>query len=282
MAQRPSVYDYDNYRDFLRDTTDFLRTNSGFSLRSFSEKSGIKSPSFLGMVISGQRGLTAESLTKIGLGLGLSKPEFKFFEALVHFNQSKDFDEKERWYREMMSSKAFSERRVIERAEFEYFSKWYVIAVFVALGTPWRSLSMEEKASALRLKPENIEEAFAILSRLGLIEKQGKLWAPTEKQLSTTAEVEGIHFLNYHRQMIGQALDRVMNSDGSDQMLAAATISVKKKDVPRLKEKVFQVVDEVNRSFSATNDEGEEVYQINAQAFPLFDVEKEKTETSEE
>ena len=53
---KPSPRDYDDYRAYLSELIQFLRTSKrGFSFRRFSKRAGYQSPNFLKLVIDGQR-----------------------------------------------------------------------------------------------------------------------------------------------------------------------------------------------------------------------------------
>ncbi len=51
---RPSIYEYDNYRAFLKDMYDYQKAKTTyFSFRYFARKAGYASPNFLKLVIDG-------------------------------------------------------------------------------------------------------------------------------------------------------------------------------------------------------------------------------------
>ena len=65
VSTRPSPRDYDDYRAYLSELIDFLRTSKrGFSFRRFSKRAGYQSPNFLKLVIDGQRNLSDDSIAK--------------------------------------------------------------------------------------------------------------------------------------------------------------------------------------------------------------------------
>ena len=54
----PEVFDYLDYRAFLRDHYLDKKQRQGLSFRGFSKRAGLKSPNYLKLVIDGQRNLT--------------------------------------------------------------------------------------------------------------------------------------------------------------------------------------------------------------------------------
>ena len=72
----PIVYDYSDYRAFLKDMYLFRKQHTKyFSYRAFANKAGFAAPNFLKLVTSGQRNLTNESIAKVAKGFGLKKRE---------------------------------------------------------------------------------------------------------------------------------------------------------------------------------------------------------------
>lgn len=95
MESMVRIFDYMNYRDYLRDFFEEKKRELRFySYRLFSLKAGFKSPNFLKLVIKGERNLSKQSVYKFSKALNLSKTETDYFENLIFFNQSKTPDEK--------------------------------------------------------------------------------------------------------------------------------------------------------------------------------------------
>lgn len=84
------VFAYRDYRRFLKDYIEWRIAERNLSYRYFARKAGIASPNFLQQVVSGQRGLTAESALKVATGLQLKGIEKKFFVELVRLARVRD------------------------------------------------------------------------------------------------------------------------------------------------------------------------------------------------
>jgi len=62
----PNIYDYVNYRDFLRDFYREKKTeNPSFSYQQFARSAGFGSKSFLPHVIEGKKNLSDDSLFRL-------------------------------------------------------------------------------------------------------------------------------------------------------------------------------------------------------------------------
>ncbi|MCB1214760.1 MAG: TIGR02147 family protein, partial [Deltaproteobacteria bacterium] len=86
---RPKIYHYLSYREFLKDLVAYEknRTNSKFSYRNFSRLAGLKSISYLKLVLDGERNLSADTMHGFAKAFKIKGEEREFFELLVNFDQ---------------------------------------------------------------------------------------------------------------------------------------------------------------------------------------------------
>ena len=95
--EAPNLFNYLDYRHFLRDWLQAAKKQYGFSYRFFSRRAGLKSPSLYKMVMDGDRDLVEGSLHKFLEGLSLSAKEKEYFATLVLHNQARSQEHKERY-----------------------------------------------------------------------------------------------------------------------------------------------------------------------------------------
>lgn len=166
-----SIFDYQQYRDYLRDYyLEQKRQGTGMTYSRFSVAAGIRSPNYLKVVIDGQKNLTAENIVRFAKALGLKEHESDYFEALVHFNQSKtpmqrDFFEERLIRVRSRYSRHGSRERLLSEYEFEALTDWKHHAVMVLTNIR----GFEEKLSWIRERLFHIaseQEIASILERL--------------------------------------------------------------------------------------------------------------------
>lgn len=85
---RPKVFDYSDYRLYLRDIFSFLKSQRRVSLRRISNMAGFKSCSYLRMIINDQRNLSEKSCLMLAKALSLSVSETEHLWKLVRLIQS--------------------------------------------------------------------------------------------------------------------------------------------------------------------------------------------------
>jgi hypothetical protein len=96
-TEHPNLFNYLDYRHFLRDWLTAAKKHYGFSYRVFSRRAGLRSPSLYKMVMDGQRDLIEGSLHKFLEGLSLSVKEKEYFATLVLYNQARTEEYKQRY-----------------------------------------------------------------------------------------------------------------------------------------------------------------------------------------
>ncbi len=269
---RPSVFEYSDYRAFLREMFQYKKeTTPGYSHRYFARMAGFASPNFLKLVIDGQRSLTSASISQVAKGFKLKKPEREFFENLVYMNQTEDLAEKDHYYRKMIAIRPRDGIKKIDQAQYDYFSRWYlpVIRELAMFGD--RSQTVEEIAGRLDppVRVKDVETALDRLMQLGLIRKdaQGR-WEQTDTLLSTGSEVKSVLIANFHREMIRMADTAIERFPAAKRDITALTLSIGKNRLPELKQKIAEFRQEILKSFAEDADP-DQVIQINIQVFPV-------------
>src|SRR5687767_5975132 len=108
MKFKKSVFEYDNYRVFLKDVYEHARKlDKKYSYRYFAKIAGFQTSNFMMLVIKGQRNLTKDSAEKFAKGLKLSKEEKEFFKNLVFFNQASNHEEKSHYAEQLLKSHTY-------------------------------------------------------------------------------------------------------------------------------------------------------------------------------
>lgn len=270
--ERPSVYDYLDYRSFLSDMFNFRKNrNAAFSYRYFSGKAGFASPNFLKLVTNGQRNLTNGSIAKVAKGFGLKKKEREFFENLVYMNQAATHDEKNHYYCKLVSITGSKNSAAIEKRQYDYFSKWYYPAIRELVA--FSNGKIDPETIAARLHPKvpvkEVMSAINMLESLHLIEKRDDgLWQQVHRNVSTGPEIKSLVVTNFHKEMMRLAAEAIDRVPPKRRDISALTLSVHSDTLSEIKDRIIAFRKELMEMASA--DEAlDTVVQINIQLFPL-------------
>jgi uncharacterized protein (TIGR02147 family) len=270
--KRPAIYDYLDYRSFLKDMFCFRKWKDNyFSYRYFAGKSGFSSPNYLKLVIDGDRNLTNNSIAKIAKGFKLKIQEREYFENLVFMNQAQDHEERDRYYRKMMSAKGFGHFQKLEKAKYEYCSKWYypVIREILVLGNRRHTPSQVANLLKPNIKPKEAKKAIKLLTELGLIRKSTDgCWEQCDKIISTGPEVKSLAITNFHREVMQLAAESIDRFPAGQRDISAITISMKHNKISEVKKRIAVFREEM-MELACSDSEDDQVLQINIQAFPV-------------
>ena len=268
-----SVYGYTDYRTFLRDWWEARRSeDKRFSCRRFAQKAGFRSSGFLNMVISGDRNLTEERIAPLTAALKLDAKEAAFFTDLVMFNQAESSAEKNHHYQRMMRCRQFLSAHRLEKERFEYFSRWYYVAIREMVALPGFQEDPAWICSRLtpRIEESEVVQAIATLERLGLVARDAKgRLILEERNVGTDDLVQSLHLTNFHQAMIRRGADAVSKLPTRDRTVSSITVPMSRRRFAEVRQRIHEFRKELRAMLEQGDEAPEEVFQINLHAFTL-------------
>lgn len=266
----PVVFNYVDYRLYLKDYYLWRKEQSpGFSYMVFARKVGFGSKSFMPHVIEGQRDLTQDSIFRIGEGLGLDSQSLAYFEDLVAYNQAKDAKQRAYYFMRLASHKKATRANLIMRSQLKYFSNWYnsTVRELVTFLDFKEDYSLLAKAVRPRISAAQAEESVALLLELGLIRKEGALYAQTDNRLTTGDEIRSQTVQKFHAQNLRLAELALGKVDPADRDVSCMIVGVSKDGFDAIKKRIQSFRKELT-DIVAADGNSERVYHINFQLFP--------------
>jgi uncharacterized protein (TIGR02147 family) len=277
-----SVFGYQQYREYLRDYyLDQKLQKTGLTYARFSEMAGVRSPNYLKVVIDGQKNLTPENIVRFAKALGLKEQESDYFEALVHFNQSKtpmqrDFFEERLQRVRRRYQHLSSKERLLDEYEFEAISDWKYHALMVLTNVR----GFEERLGWLRERFFNLvseQELAAMLQRLqalGLISRdESGRFRQTHKQVNTRSEIVKSAIRPFFEGMMARASQAWRLSEPEEREFKTYMVGLSPSQVPELKRKIQRFMNDLNE-WALENSKPHQVYSLTFAAFPLTAIEK--------
>ena len=233
-----TIFEYTNYRSYLRDKYDELKkVSSSFSYRFFSKQCGYSSPNYLKLVTDGDRNLSIESIAKFSVFFKMNKKESEYFKQLVLFNQSKNSQEKKDLAEQILKSSVFKRIHPLAKDQFLYTSNWYYVAVREILQT--KKIKLDAKAISELIRPrisqKNVENILTTLLRLKMIQKKDNRYVQVNELVSTGDEVSYGGVAEFHRQMMELASQSIDTVDRDLRDISGVTISLSNEGIDELK-----------------------------------------------
>lgn len=167
-------------------------------------------------------------------------------------------------------SNSSNERDLIPLAKgSDLLKKWWYIVVLESLATINEKNNVDQTRLSLNLSSLQWNEAVAVLLREELIE-QGEYYYQKKKDNIYIPNARSKNEIRlFHEQMIDKSKNELLKQELSDyerRLISGFTFSLNSKQVDTLKVKIYDFLSEITSSSS--DEEIDEVYQLNVQLFP--------------
>lgn len=272
-AGRPSIFQYLDYRDFLKDMYHYLKLKShgAFSHRVFSRQAGLGSPNYLKLVIDGNRSLSAKTIQKFGKAFKFNREELQCFEALVFYCKSKTHEEKDYYLRKLKQFKKFGLAKNINQEMDMYFAHWYlpVIREMVALPDFRENPKWIAKRLAPPITPTQAEAGLELLLKLGLLTRnEDQRLVQAQSQLFSGSEGESQHLWNFHRVMISKGYS-ALKKPTIERDVSCITFPVSPEKFKAIRTLIYDFYAHIEETLQEDKEPSKEIAHINVQFFKL-------------
>lgn len=132
--KRPVVYNYTNFRAFLKDSYLYKKKkNPSYTESAFIRQAGLgnNSRGYLKLLVEGKRNLSNRTLHGMLSCLKLNPKEAHYFETLVFYNQAKNEEEKDFYFQRLEKSIGTRDSQAFQilKSQYNLYSKWYLVAI---------------------------------------------------------------------------------------------------------------------------------------------------------
>ncbi len=280
MPPRIDVFDYLDYRAYLRDYYFEGKARRGISYRALSRRVGLKSSNFFKLVIDGSRNLSQEMAGRIAKALGLEDDARSYFIALVRSAHARSPEARREAHARVVGYRRYRRTQFLEAHQTAYHATWYLPAIRELVVS--RSFR-EEPAWIARtlvpcITPDEAAAALDALLVLGLLvrDENGAL-RQGEPLVSTGPETTARNVAAYHRTMMQLAVCSLDRIPAAQRDVSSLTLCLGRDGLRRVKQRVQRFRREL-LELSATEEQPDQVVQLNFQLFPLSTVEEESSQ----
>ncbi|MGE0764051.1 MAG: TIGR02147 family protein [Bdellovibrionales bacterium] len=272
MDRLKSIFEYDNYRAFLKDVYETnKKANKKYSYRFFAKLAGFQSSNFLMLVIDGKRNLALPSIEQFAKALKLNKEEGLYFKNLVLFNQASTVEEKDSYAKELLQSQTSKKIHPLKLGQFNYLRNWYYVAIreLVNLDMFNESPDWISKHVFPNITTKQAQTALDELIQLGLLvrNEKGRL-VQAHSKIATDDEVVTSSIAHFHRQALERASDAIQTFPRDKRDLSVVAVPINTQNIKMIKEKISNFRNELAQVIGDLKD-ADAVYQLNIQLFPI-------------
>jgi uncharacterized protein (TIGR02147 family) len=266
-----SLFEYTDYRAFLKDYYEDRKAREGFTYRDFSRLAGMNSTSWLLHLIKGTKNLSAETLIRVAKALKLNKGETEYFQAMVPFTQARTNAAKDQAYARMLAVKRKLKIAKLGEEQYEYYTKWYhpVIRSLVSKVDFGEDYTLLARCLVPAIPAREAKKSVKLLAKLGLIARgRDRRWTQTHPVVSTGDEVASLNIINYHKQVSRLAEGAHDRGPKEERDITALTLGVGEEDFLRIKARIQAFRKEI-MDLALGSQAPDRVYQLNFQLFPV-------------
>ncbi len=272
MSALPSVYEYVDYRAFMRDHyAECKKVMPQYSFRFLARRAGFTSSNFIKLVMDGQRNLGPQAIEKVAKALKLDEEAAQFFETLVNLNQANTVAERNRAFERVAANRRFRAAKKLDGPLFDYLAHWYYPAVRELAARPdfQEDPAWVAKTLMPEIEPRQAKAALKNLENLGLLVRDAnQRLVRGEASLTTGHEVRSVVVPAYHLQMIERAGQSVTAVPPEERDVSALTVCIREGSLADVKARIRRFREELMDRCD-TETEPERVYQLCVQFFPL-------------
>lgn len=225
------------------------RDNKSYSLRAFAEYLQVP-PGRLSEILAGKRPISKKMKTKLSERLGFTA----IHDLLESSSPAFTFAQREDYH--FLTDDAFS-----------VLADWYHFAILSLADTKDFKTDPKWIAKRLNISVFQAKDSLEKLKNLGLIELKGTKLRKTNKNFSTTTDMESHALRISHRQSIEQALLALNEVPLELRDITGITLAIDLKRLPLAK----KIIKEFRLKMSDLLEKGDqsEVYNLNIQLYPV-------------
>lgn len=265
----PRVYDYGNYRVYLRDFYRWNKAqNPAFSLRFFAGRAGLKSYNYLKFVIDGKRRLTPTFIAPFAKALKLGSGERQYFEKLIEFTDEVSSERKQRLHEELARLRVPSGKTTLPSSMNAVYGTPEILQILELTEVDGYDGSVKWIAARMRMPQAKVREALKVLVEANLLVNKGGVLRKSHRLLDSKDEVLQETITAYHSKVLLQGARKVFEQNVDEREFGTIAFSLSDSELAALKGKIKAFREEIFRFIDqADPDPAKAVYQFGIQLF---------------
>jgi len=270
MAGKKSVFEFLNYKDYLR--SQFGGKSERRGLKTALAKAIGCGPTYISQILNEFAHLSSEQATDVSTFLGHTRDEAHFFLLLLSRDRAGNQTLK-KYYGEQIQevldrrlnlAKRLGEQNVLdEESKVIFYSSWHYAAIHLALTVP-ELQTREVLAKYFRLPMKKVISVLEFLVSVGLARTEGERFVAGSTVIRIGSESP--HIVKHHSHWRAQAIESLDRDDIVD-LHYSAVVSLSRADARAIKERVLENIKEYLQTIRESREE--EVYALCMDFFSL-------------
>ncbi len=261
-----SIFNYNNYRNFLRDWLKHQPKRGRGILTVWSNILRIET-SVMSQILSGKRELTPEQALELQLYIGLGELESEYFNTIVQIerastqklkNHLKNKQEKLKSESLQLSKRLTRELVMSDEQKSIFYSSWIYSAIRLSSSLKGPQ-NIDSICKRLSVEREKVTEILNFLVSTGLVIEDLGLYkmGPQRTHLEKTSPFIVKHHTNWRL----KALQRSENLT-DEELMFSGPLSISKKDFKHIRDEIVSLISKVSETVKNTDAEELAVFEV--------------------
>ncbi|MBF0430967.1 MAG: TIGR02147 family protein, partial [Fibrobacteria bacterium] len=216
-------------------------------------------------------------IPKFCKALDLDKKESEYFSLMVHYTHTTHDHEKQNIFDKMVSYLPKKIQR-LKKTQQGFYENWYYVAIHQALSVINFKDNYQELAQFIQpsIRVPDAKHAIKLLEELQLIQQdKNGFYRPTETAMVGGEEVGALVIKTFQNQMMDMAKKSQFTYTPEQRHVFTQTLSTSMCGWNRIKYKLQQFQQEIIEIVRSEEEE-EQVFQLNVQMFPMSQMKADK------
>jgi uncharacterized protein (TIGR02147 family) len=242
MAKQLNVFEYSNYRQFIKDWIEEAKTLKTSNLSRLASVAGVH-PTFLSHVLAGTKELSLEQAALICEHIAFTKLEQDYFFVLIHLDRAGNQNLKNYWkekkkeieaQKNKLSERFDKHRELTNEQRAIFYSSWIYAAIWTATAID-NGQTLNQIAERFHISRDKAEDVISFLLQTGLCSEKIGIFSIGETHLHIPNESPLV--VKHHTNWRMKAIQK-MDTRESAELFFTAPMSVAKKDFGVIREKL--------------------------------------------
>jgi len=272
------VYGYEDFRKFLADSFEEKRKapadeGGKYTHRRLAADAGFSNPGFFNDVVKGRRTLSDSAQDKLAAAFGLKAGEAEYFKLLVAYGQSKDPQERDDLYRQMLFRRNRSSFVRLNPINSKYYQDYHYPLVRAAIQVFDFRGDYDALAHFIRpaIPVATLKKCVRDLCEWGLVAQapDGRYHPANKNQEPAPSMGDLVKRLN--REWVIQAADALFMFPKEERYIYSALLTVGKETFQEIQRRIEKFREEII-ALAKREEKPDRVMQFNIQHFPRSHV----------
>jgi len=270
MTDQKAIFEYTDYKEYLRSKVGGPHQKKG--VKSAIARALGCQPTYITHVLNAHANLSLEQAEAINTFFAHTKDESQMFLLMVLRDRAGTHTLKANFQEQieqlqanrLVLTKRLGQRNTLtEEQRATFYSVWYFLAAQIGITIPsWRT--HDALAANLGLPPARVSEILQFLCEVGLVQKSGNQFIPTETQIRLGKDSH--HILKHHTNWRVKAIDS-LEREAINDLHYSGVVSLSEKDVLRIKN---LLLDQLKENLKIIGESKEEkLYGLNIDFYNL-------------